>query len=221
MSAVLAILEHFDESDEDNIGTFRQGNRTHSYDKNFFDVHHGHADDDNPLGRRPLVPKRPIEKGEGIIHESPGVIHRGMSQDEYHHLQRTGKIKSTGAGNVGHGEHGLTFFTAEPRTALSYTKAPGSSIGHPAYVVSVKRPHESRISINRDHGFEIGVTGDVHKSDVVAVHRGNVIRQSLRNDLKVPTPHEWHWEKVNKDGAFWWALKMNFKNRHPWVYRWR
>ena len=29
----------------------------------------------------------------------------------------------------------------------------------------------------------------------------------------------WKYHRDWPEGYFWWALKMNFKNRHPWGYR--
>jgi hypothetical protein len=171
-----------------DVGEFRRGNRTITYSKKHFE-----------LQGDKLIPKRPLVSGTSLIDKSADVIHRGMSNSEYTAMLATGTLHSVGHGNVGRGERGLTFFTAEPKTAVMYAQVgPTSSMDNPAYVVSINRPDQSRIHIDRDHGFELGVSGDILLSDIVGVYRGNVVEQSLRDGLKVPTPHQFDWQELKR-----------------------
>ena len=129
-----------------------------------------------------LIPKKPIvSRAEDIIPKSDDVIHRGMSHDEYQNILKTGKISSKGTGNLGPEQEGLTYFTTKPSAADSYANSFAMNKSKPtpdkpAYIVSIKRPHQSKIKNVEGTGeHEVGVIGDIPADDIVAVHRGNVI----------------------------------------------
>lgn len=134
-----------------------------------------------------LIPKKSIvSSAEDIIPASDDVIHRGMSHDEYQNILKTGKISSKGSGNLGKEQEGLTYFTTRPASADNYANSfamekNSPKPGKPAYIVTIKRPHESRIKRVEGTGeHEVGVIGDISADDIVSVHRGNVISHTPR-----------------------------------------
>jgi len=115
-----------------------------------------------------------------------GVLYRGMSAKEYAAFQQTGQVQTAGAYNMGDQQKGLTYFTTDPQSAASYSNgfAPAEfkpSPGNPAYVVGVKTPSADRLrnmygqAGNMGVSDERGVVGSIPASDVVSVHRGDVI----------------------------------------------
>ncbi len=109
----------------------------------------------------------------------PDYIFRGMSADEYKNFKKTGKIKSDGSYNFS-SQKGLTYFTKDPRSAVSYAnsfapKGKKPTFEKPAYIVKIKRPSEDRVQhVQGVAEHEVGVMGEVDKSEVVGVYRGNV-----------------------------------------------
>lgn len=160
-----------------------------------------------------------------ILKPSDDVIHRGMSHEEYENIKKTGKIASKGGGNLGKEQEGLTYFTTEPSSAESYSNTFAMSKNkptpeRPAYVVSIRRPHPSRIKHVEGTGkHEVGVTGEISADDIVAVHKGHVIQhdpatfdmskpygrgsyeknQYLKNKkagTRISSMSSLHWEKI-------------------------
>lgn len=150
------------------------------------------SDDGRSIGwRQKLVPKKQIiSRPSEIISKSDDVIHRGMSHDEYQNILKHGKIQSRGSGNIGGEQKGLTYFSTDPDSAASYAntfamRGKTPTPDKPAYIVSIKRPHPSRIkSVSGTGEHEVGVEGEISADDIVAVHKGHVI-QHQPADLEV------------------------------------
>ena len=114
------------------------------------------------------------------IEPLPGdnIIYRGMSAEEYAFFQRTGKIESIGDYNIGDEQRGLTYWTTQPESAVSYANsfAPQRhkpTFQLPAYVVAAKRPKETRhVAGVGEH--EVGVARPITADEVLAVWRGRV-----------------------------------------------
>jgi len=107
--------------------------------------------------------------------ETPNVIYRGMSHEEFHDLKNTGQIHSKGEFNMG-GQEGLTYYSTDPSSAQSYAhsfapmqfKASGK---HNVYVVGVKNPGTGvKIAGTGEH--EVGIPHPIKISDIVSVHEG-------------------------------------------------
>lgn len=156
--------------------------------------------------RHKLIPKTKIaSNAEDIIPTSDDVIHRGISHDEFQNIMKTGKIKSKGSGNLGSEQEGLTYFTTDPSAAQSYSnmfamtnKRPTPE--KPPYIISIKKPHESRIKKIEGTGeHEVGVTGEIPSSDIIGIYRGNVIDHTPSN--YVPIYDKYTGKKVGKSGV--------------------
>lgn len=146
-----------------------------------------------------------VQHAEDLIPQSDDVIHRGMSHDEYHNILKTGKISSRGIGNIGNEQKGLTYFTTRPESAASYSNSFAMAKNKPthqkpAYIVSIKRPHPSRIKHVEGTGeHEVGVSGDISADDIVAVHRGAVIQHEpaiKSSGFSQSASSRLHWEKI-------------------------
>lgn len=146
-----------------------------------------------------------VQNAEDIIPKSDDVIHRGMSHDEYHNILKTGKISSRGTGNIGNDQKGLTYFTTDPAAADSYSNAFAMSKNKPthdkpSYIVSIKKPHHSRIKhVEGTAEHEVGVAGDISADDIVAVHRGTVIQHEPAikgKGFQQSAYSRLHWEKI-------------------------
>lgn len=98
-------------------------------------------------------------------------------------MLKNGYIESKGSGNMGTEQEGLTYFTTKPSTADSYSnwfamRGKKPDFDKPAYIVSIRKPHESKIKQVPGTGeHEIGVQGRIPNSEITAVYRGNVIQR--------------------------------------------
>lgn len=157
------------------------------YDDDYYDTAPDKLENDGKLigWRQKLVPKRPIvSQLSSILPKSDDVIHRGISHEEYQNILKHGKIQSRGSGNIGDAQEGLTYYTNDPDSAASYAnsfamagKTP--TFKKPAYVVSIRKPSKDRIrDVPGVGSHEVGVIGDIPASEIVGVHRGNVIEHS-------------------------------------------
>lgn len=109
--------------------------------------------------------------------ESKDNMYRGMSDEEFQHFQKTGKIESRGTYNLP-GQEGLTYWTTDTKTAEAYANgfAPWSMIPtfeKPAYVVAAKIPKEVR-NVPGTGVNEVGVARPMTKDEVIAIWRGDV-----------------------------------------------
>lgn len=112
---------------------------------------------------------------EFVDHIAPkesGIIHRGMCHDEYVSVIKKGFIQSKGSKNVGDEQEGLTYFSKEPYAAGMYAQGMKDEIKKPVYVVSVKKPPESKIKgVPGVAKHEVGVKGKVTAKDIVAIYK--------------------------------------------------
>lgn len=189
--------------------------RIGQYDTDFYDKkpttgYYRDPKTDKPFAyKHELTPKVPIvSRVEDILKPDDNVIHRGISHDEYHDILKTGRIKSKGAGNMG-GQENLTYYSTDPGAAGAYASyfamnKYSPTPDKPAYVISVKKPHPSRIKHIEGTGeHEIGVEGDISADDIVSVHRGNVIQydppyrdRNLDSNATYGLKNKKQWKKV-------------------------
>lgn len=104
-----------------------------------------------------LSPDLPWEKDEGSLY-------RGMSDEELLQALRDSFIESKGEHNIGEAQRGLSYFSTEPRQAVSYagTFAPYNwlpSFDHPGFVARIPRPE--RTEVHPRFPTEVGVRGKV------------------------------------------------------------
>jgi hypothetical protein len=179
-------IHSIDEAMKDYRGGWR--GEIKSYDDSYYDkkLDTLKTDDGETVGWRfKLEPKQKIHSfASDIIPKDDAVIHRGMSHSEYENIMKTKKIRSNGSGNLGNEQKGLTYFTTDPDSAGMYANSFAMSKHiptpeKPAYIVSIKRPHESRIKkVEGTAEHEIGVAGDISSDEIVAVHKGHVIEHN-------------------------------------------
>lgn len=183
-------------------------NNSSTYDDEYVDAEPDKLDDDGKtIGwKHKLVPKKgTVTSAEDIIPKSDDIIHRGMSHAEYQSIMRRGKIKSRGSGNIGKEQEGLTYFTKDPTAADTYSNAFAQSgqkptYKKPAYIVSVRKPHPSRIKhVEGTAEHEVGVQGEISADDIVAVHRGQVVAHtpaSKGKGFKQASSSMLHWKRI-------------------------
>lgn len=180
-----------------------------SYDDDYFDKKSDVMHDEKGKAiayRHNLEPKKEVPNyAEDVIPNEDGIIHRGMSHDEYHNILKTGKIESKGRYNIGDQQKGLTYFTTKADSAGSYATsfAPNSKKPTPekgAYIVSIKRPSEDRIKHVEGTGeHEVGVIGPISSNDIVAVYHGKVISHTPETKNKSSysaASSRFHWTKI-------------------------
>lgn len=125
---------------------------------------------------------RPIaERGtiEGLVKPDPELMYRGISAEELADILLNRRVQSRGDMNFTGGQEGLTYFSKDPLVAESYSNsfAPSRykpSMERPAYVISARRPPQTRIrDVPGTGGDEIGVIGETSLNDIVGLHRGS------------------------------------------------
>lgn len=123
----------------------------------------------------------PILKSESDYHqqiqakETPGMIYRGMSNEEFNNIMKTGKIRSRGDYNMD-GQEGLTYFSTDPSAASNYAhsfaplhhKATGE---HNAYVIGVKDPGTG-VKIEGTGEHEVGIPHEIDVDQIREIHIG-------------------------------------------------
>jgi hypothetical protein len=125
---------------------------------------------------RPIVEQGTIE---GLVKPDPELMYRGMSAEEVADILLNKRVQSRGDMNFTGGQEGLTYFSKDPLVAESYSNsfAPSRykpSMERPAYVISARRPPETRIrNVPGTGSDEIGVIGGVPLEDIVGLHRGS------------------------------------------------
>jgi len=99
---------------------------------------------------------------------------RGMSAEEWVEIQRTGKIRSQGAYNLGDKQVGKTYYSVSPGQAESYAagfqpwqRTPAH--GKNAYIVEIRNPKRKG---TLEQGDERGVPGEINASEIVNVYEG-------------------------------------------------
>jgi hypothetical protein len=178
--------------------------RRGSYDPAFFDKER--IDADAGLWVERLHPK-PNLVDRVPAKASPGLIYRGMSNEEFEAFRKSGQIKSAGGYNIGQQQQGLTYYATDPATAESYANgfAPAKfkpSPGRPAYVVGVQRPAPEHIRPVEGTGTdEVGVTRPILANEVRSIHRGTPVEYDPGTPGSV-SPSAWlHWEALPIPGA--------------------
>lgn len=105
----------------------------------------------------------------------PGIIWRGMSDEEYQQAKQRGYFQSTGDANFTElGQNGVTCFSDEPDTACSYASnyAPFQympTFTRPGHVIGIPDQNYPRNSVN-----EIEVPGQVPFDAITHHYRGDV-----------------------------------------------
>ncbi len=108
----------------------------------------------------------------------PGIIYRGMSNEEYEGAKKNGYFESKGGYNLGSAQEGLSYFSADPQTAVSYANgfAPwqySATPSRPAVVVAIKDPGNHVIMPHIPE--EIGLRGRVPFSALSHVYLGHPV----------------------------------------------
>lgn len=104
-----------------------------------------------------------------------GVLYRGMSQEEFNNIKKTGIIKSHGDYNL-EGQEGLTYYSRDPSQAAHYAHgfAPAqhkASGKHNVYVVAVKDPGTD-VKVSGTGEDEVGIPHPISVDDILHVHVG-------------------------------------------------
>jgi hypothetical protein len=152
----------------------REGKHPSWYDPEIAHVHTPHPEDAFPR----TYPKLKSDSGyhlEPQDTKTHGVIYRGMSQEEFDNIKKTGKIQSHGEYNMDGQEH-LTYYSKSPSQAQSYShsfaptqfKASGH---HNAYIVAVKDPGTD-VKITGTGEDEVGIPHPIDAKDILHVHVG-------------------------------------------------
>lgn len=155
--------------------TARRGDSGKSwYDPKISELHTPYPEDDFPRTYARL------KQGTGLSNEildskTHGVIFRGMSQEEFDSIKKTGKIQSHGAYNM-EGQEGLTYYSKDPSQAQSYAHgfAPMHAKGtgqHKVYVVAVKDPGTG-VYVSGTGENEVGIPHAISDKDILHVHEG-------------------------------------------------
>ncbi len=106
------------------------------------------------------------------------VMYRGISVEEWQHINRTRVIQSNGTGNLGTEQQGLTYWSTEVGAAQRYADAFAmqdhkAAPGFPAYVIAAPLATNTR-HVDGVAGHEVGVVGPVALDDLLAVWEGKV-----------------------------------------------
>ena len=181
--------------------------RIGQYDPEFFQHEPEHLRDERGKSvaeRDKLVERKPANESLDI-EGKPGHIYRGMSHGEFEDFRRSGQIRSKGDYNFNF-QKGLTYFSAHPRSAETYSNsfAPSKQkpdFDKPAYVVEAKHPGEEHVHhVPGTDPSEIGVKGALPKSYVTRIWRGRVIARDPGEQFPsgggVSPSARLHWEQL-------------------------
>ena len=145
------------------------------HDPKISSLHTPHPEDEFPRTHAKLKPDSGYTQD---VQDKPtkGVLFRGMSHEEFHGIQKSGKIQSKGAMNMGKEQEGLTYYSRDPSQAQHYAhsfahaehKATGQ---HHAYVVAVKDPG-TEVKVKGTGENEVGIPHAIKKEDILHVHVG-------------------------------------------------
>lgn len=129
---------------------------------------------------------------------TPGVLYRGMSEEEFKNIKSTGVIKSRGDYNL-EGQEGLTYYSRDPGQAAHYAHgfAPAqfkASGRHNVYVVAVKDPN-TEVKVAGTGEDEVGIPHAISAEDILHVHVGKAYASypgshSINKDSWNKEPHE-------------------------------
>lgn len=136
---------------------------------------------------------------------SKKLIYRGMSEDEFQNIMKTGKIKSHGDFNL-EGQEGLTYFSTDPTSAQFYAhnfaplnhKATGI---HHAYVIGVENPGTG-VHIEGTAEHEVGIPHEIDANKIKEIHRGRAYNISDGEySFKKDWSKGWRSEPTYKPGS--------------------
>ena len=197
-------FKQFSEAIGDYKGNWR--NKIGSYDKNYYDkdIEVMKNEKDKPIAyKHKLIPKKTLNHfPSDVTKNSDDIIHRGISHDEYNNILKHGHIQSRGHGNIGKEQKGLTYFSKDIDSAGAYANSfarekDKPTHDKPAYIVSIKKPHESRIKHVEGTGSdEVGIKGPIDHKDIISVHRGKVVSRIPGTKGSHLSSSTLHWEKI-------------------------
>lgn len=190
-------------------GSFSKERPLRQYDKRYFRTtpYELKDEDGNVVGKKESIERIRDFPDKPEIQSHPDIMYRGMSHEAYEDFKRTGRIKSKDTHNIGPEQKGLTYWTTQPETAVTYANsfAPEGhkpSWDRPAYVIASRRPHSSDTrSVKGTGKHEIGVTRPIHHSEVTEVHRGDVVHYDpgeKSHGMTVAPSADLHWKKIPK-----------------------
>jgi len=115
------------------------------------------------------------ELKELLAADSP-LMYRGMSWEEWESIRALGKIESGGQMNLGPEQAGLTYYSSDPLSAVSYASsfAPvqfKATPEKPAIIIAVKRRVGIPVGGTGEH--EIGIRGSIPIEEIVGVWEGH------------------------------------------------
>lgn len=128
------------------------------------------------------------------------VMYRGISTEEWASIVKTGTIQSNGSGNLGSEQVGLTYWTTDLRSALSYAHGFASmndkaAPGFPAYIIAAPLSTDTKhVPGVGDH--EVGVTKPIRRDQLLAVWAGHVWSFQSTDTLM-----RQHWDGTWKTGG--------------------
>ncbi len=128
------------------------------------------------------------------------VMYRGISAEEWAAIRQSGEVRSDGRSNIGSEQEGLTYWTTEIQSALSYAHGFASMIdkaapGFPAYIIAAPLSTDTRhVPGVGDH--EIGVTRPISVKELLAVWEGRVWSFTSSDTLL-----RQHWDGTWKSGG--------------------
>lgn len=136
---------------------------------------------------------------------SKKLIYRGMSEDEFQNIMKTGKIKSHGDFNL-EGQEGLTYFSTDPTSAQFYAHnfAPSNHKAtgiHHAYVIGVENPGTG-VHIEGTAEHEVGIPHEIDANKIKEIHRGRAYNISDGEySFKKDWSKGWRSEPTYKPGS--------------------
>lgn len=149
--------------------------------RTFYDPHYATVENDI-VRLKPEVPHRVSE----VLPEQSGMMYRGMSHEEMQHIEKSGKVWSSGEYNVISGQENTTLWTTRIGSAESYASgiAPAhrkATFGHPAYVIQAPMADDSDRNVRLDKqvgGDELHVNRKVPKDEITAIVELRPVAQS-------------------------------------------
>lgn len=144
----------------------------HDQRRTFYDPNYAHVEVMTPY-HSVVVPNN-RDQGDFPEKAQPGILYRGMTNEEYQSALKTGSLKSLGDYNLGEREKGLTYYSTDPDQAVAYANgfAPWPykpTPNQPAIVVAIKdNPAQERDVRNT----EVGLRGEVPISAIQRVYVG-------------------------------------------------
>jgi hypothetical protein len=120
------------------------------------------------------------------------IIYRGISSNEWDSILETGKVQSRGDHNIGDEQVGLTYWSTDIDSAISYANgfAPAAykpTFGRSSYVIAAHRPKETR-HVEGVASHEVGVARPISMKELVAVWQSHTWAYQPRTYSIRPEP---------------------------------